>query len=63
MFDEKVREWLDPKVHQLYTVAITSKDLILRRQALNFLGALKRAGSEEAAWAIENIKKCSDLEN
>jgi hypothetical protein len=63
MEDAGSRVWLDPKVHQLYTVAMTSKDVILRRQALKFLGALQRVGNEEAARAIANIKRYSKMEN
>jgi hypothetical protein len=31
----------------------------MRREALLFLGALERAGSEDAAWAMEAIRRRS----
>jgi hypothetical protein len=57
MVVEGRRMWQDQKVHQLYTIAMVSKNEILRQQALKFLGALERAGSEDAVWAIDDIKK------
>ena len=53
------RVWNDPKIFQLYTLARTSKDVILRRQALKFLGALRHVGNEEATWAMDNLQKHS----
>gem|GEM_PF-1467248 len=62
MVFEKEYEWRDQRVHQLYTVAITSKYGALRHEAMKFLGALERAGSEDAAKAIDCIKKLSNNE-
>jgi len=50
------REWHDERAHHLYSIITTSTDRALRRQALQFLGALERAGSSDAAWAIHQIK-------
>jgi len=56
MVENERREWQDAKAHRLYSLAITSTDRILRREALKYLGALERAGSSDAAWAIHQIK-------
>lgn len=52
-------EWSDPKVHRLYSLVTTSRDGNMRRAALMFLGALERAGSKDAAWAMNVIRKQS----
>jgi hypothetical protein len=54
---DQTKEWKDQRVHNLYTIAITSRDGVIRREALTFLGAMERAGSEEAEWALDMIKK------
>jgi hypothetical protein len=54
---EQTKEWKDQRVRELYTVAITSRSGVIRREALTFLGAMERAGSEEAEWALDAIKK------
>jgi len=60
--DNQAREWHDRRAYHLYTIASTSKDGALRREALLFLGALGRAGIKDAEWAIESIKKRSTEE-
>lgn len=57
--DIKTKEWSDQRAHHLYSLATTSTDGNMRREALMFLGALERAGSEDAAWAMDVIKKRS----
>ena len=57
------REWSDRRAHHLYSIASTSKDGDLRREAILFLGALERAGIKDAAWAMDLIKKRSKEEN
>jgi hypothetical protein len=54
---ELVREWKDRRVHELYSLAITSRDGVIRHEVLTFLGAMKRAGSEDAKWALIDIQK------
>jgi predicted AAA+ superfamily ATPase len=65
--DEKTenqrREWSDRRAHHLYSIASTSKDGDLRREALMFLAALERAGIKDAKWAMDSIKKQSKEEN
>ncbi|MDD1662840.1 MAG: hypothetical protein LUQ60_03725 [Methanomicrobiales archaeon] len=56
-------EWSDERAHHLYSIATTSKDGKLRREALLFLGALQRAGSKDASWAMNSIKKDSKRES
>jgi hypothetical protein len=60
--DTQKREWSDRRAHHLYSIASTSKDGNIRREALLFLGALERAGIEDAAWAMDIIKKRSKEE-
>ena len=50
------REWHDERAHHQYSIITTSKDRTLRRQAKRFLGALERAGSSDAAWAMDKIR-------
>ncbi len=52
-----MREWKDQRVHELYSLAITSRDGAIRHEALTFLGALERAGSEDAEWALGALRK------
>jgi hypothetical protein len=61
--DNQRREWSDRRAHHLYSIASTSKNGDLRREALLFLGALGRAGNKDAEWAIESIKRRSTEEN
>jgi len=56
-------KWSDQRAHHLYSIATTSKDGKLRREALLFLGALQRAGSKDASWAMNSIKKDSKRES
>jgi hypothetical protein len=56
-------KWSDQRAHHLYSIATTSKDGNLRREALLFLGALQRAGSKDASWAVNSIKKNSKRES
>jgi hypothetical protein len=51
------REGEDRRAHHLYSIATTTKNGDLRREALLFLGALERGGSVEAARALEKIRK------
>jgi hypothetical protein len=51
------REWHDRRVSQLYTMALAAKYEIVRKEVLKALGVLQRVGNEEAACAIEDIKK------
>jgi hypothetical protein len=51
-----IREWKDQRAHHLYSLASSSRDRKLRDEAVLFLGALERAGSDDAAWAIKSLK-------
>lgn len=51
------RNWHDQKVSQLYHMAMMSRYEPIRREVMKVLGILERTGNEEAAWAIEDIKK------
>jgi hypothetical protein len=55
-----VREWQDKKVSQLYTMAMTARYETVRREVMKVLGILERTGNEEAALAIDDIKKNTD---
>ncbi len=61
--DNQRREWSDRRAHHLYSIASTSKDGNLRREAILFLGALERAGIKDAEWAMDRIKRRSKKEN
>jgi hypothetical protein len=61
--DNQRREWSDRRAHHLYSIASTSKDGDLRREAILFLGALERAGIKDAKWAMDTIKRRSKKEN
>ncbi|MDD1654647.1 MAG: hypothetical protein LUO91_02940 [Methanomicrobiales archaeon] len=52
--DKKV--WQDERAFHLYSIINTSNDRTLRRQAMQFLGALVRAGSNDAAWAMDRLR-------
>ena len=56
MKDTGIREWSDRRAQQLYSLAIGSRDRRIRQEALHFLGALQRAGCDDAAWAIKTLK-------
>jgi hypothetical protein len=51
------RIWQDLKVSHLYTTAITSPYDPVRREAMKVLGALVRIGNDEAARALDEIKR------
>jgi hypothetical protein len=51
------RKWQDHRVSRLYTMALTAKYESVRKEILKALGVLERVGSEEAAYAIDDIKK------
>jgi hypothetical protein len=61
--DNQRRDWSDRRVHHLYSIASTSKNGDLRREALLFLGALERAGIKDAEWAMDSIKRRSKEED
>jgi hypothetical protein len=61
--DNQRREWSDGRAHHLYSIASTSKDGDLRREALLFLGALERAGIKDAEWAMDRIRRQPKEEN
>ena len=52
-----MREWRDERAHRLYSLAECSGNPKIRDEAVHFLGALERAGSEDAAWALRLLKK------
>ena len=52
----------DRRAHHLYSLATTTKNGDLRREALLFLGALERGGSIDAARALEKIRKNTTTE-
>ena len=54
---EQTREWKDQQIRELYSLAITSRDGVIRHAVLTFLGAMERAGSEDAEWAIDALRK------
>jgi hypothetical protein len=54
---DSMKEWHDPKVSQLYTMAMTARYETVRREVLKALGVLERVGSDEAACAIDDIKR------
>jgi len=51
------RVWRDQRAHRLYSLAAGSKDKKIRQEAVFFLGALERAGCDDAAWAMDSIRK------
>ena len=51
------KEWKDQRLHALYSLVITSRNGVIRQEVLTFLGALERAGSEDAEWALDAITK------
>jgi hypothetical protein len=55
--DTGVRTWRDQRAHHLYSLAVSAGNRNVRDEAVLFLGALERAGSDDAAWAISSLKK------
>jgi hypothetical protein len=55
--DTGMREWSDRRAHHLYSLASSSKDTKIRQEAVLFLGALERAGCDDAAWAMKALRK------
>jgi hypothetical protein len=54
---DSTRKWHDQKVSQLYTMAMTARYETVRREVMKALGVLERVGSDEAACAIDDIKR------
>ena len=52
-----MREWSDRRAYHLYTLATSPGDGKIRREAVLFLGALERAGSGDAAWAMDSLRR------
>lgn len=50
-------KWHDQKVSRLYEMAMTSRYQEVRREVMKRLGVLERTGCDEAALAIDDIKK------
>jgi hypothetical protein len=50
------RVWQDTRALHLYSIINSSNDRTLRRQAMQFLGALVRAGSNDAAWSMDRLR-------
>lgn len=57
MVDESSRQWHDNQISQLYKVGMSSPSVTIRREVMKILGARKRVGCEEAAIALDDIKK------
>jgi hypothetical protein len=55
--DPGKKEWSDQRAHHLYSLATSSKDRKIRQEAVHFLGALMRAGCDDAAWAMKTLRK------
>ena len=56
VLDTTMRDWRDERAHRLYSLAASSGDPKIRDEAVHFLGALERAGSDDAAWAMNSLK-------
>lgn len=54
---EQTREWKEPRVRELYSMALTSRNGAIHQEVLAILGALERAGSKDAEWALDALKK------
>ena len=52
-----MRTWSDQRARHLYSLATSSRDRGTRHEAVLFLGALERAGCDDAAWAMRAIRK------
>ena len=63
MTETGTRDWGDEKVHRLYSLATSSGDGKIREEAVHFLGALERAGSADAAWAMDSLKRQGKAHN
>jgi len=57
---EQTREWKEPRVRELYSMARTSRNKAIHQELLAILGALERAGSKDAEWALDALKKKED---
>jgi len=57
---EQSREWKDQQVRELYSIAISSRDGVIRHAVITFLEGIKKAGSEDAQWALDALRKRSD---
>jgi hypothetical protein len=55
--DAGPRDRRDQRVHHLYSLATGSKDKNIRREARFFLGALERAGCDDAARVMDSLRK------
>ena len=60
ILNEQPREWKEPRVRELYSMALTSRNGVIHQQVLAILGALERAGSKDAEWALDALRKRSD---
>ena len=58
-----MREWSDRRAHHLYSLATSSGDRKIKQEALLFLGALERAGSGDAAWAMDSLRRQEKAKN
>jgi len=47
----------DQRARHLYSLATRAKDRKIRQEAVFFLGALERAGSGDAARAMDSLRK------
>ena len=51
------KAWSDRRVSELYQIIRVTRDRVIRQEALSLLGALARTGSQDAKWALDDIKK------
>jgi hypothetical protein len=54
---DSTRKWHDQRVSQLYNMAMIARYETVRREVLKVLGVLERVGCDEAACAIDDIKR------
>jgi hypothetical protein len=54
---EQALDWNDQRVRTLYSLAVTSRDGVIRHEVLTILGAMERAGSKDAESALDTLKK------
>jgi hypothetical protein len=52
-----MREWKEPRVRELYSMALTSRYGAIHQEVLAILGALERTSSKDAEWALDALKK------
>jgi len=57
MVGDQKRDWSDQRIGELYRIIRFSRDRVIRKEALSFLGVLARTGSQDAKWALDDIKK------